>query len=128
MTVCIYTLTCQILYKEKEIVRLHQSNNTSHLLSIFFALCLHGFSWAVLAGALYYCCEAGALGAVRKYIKRGRVSIVVHKSVLLPYILSRKIWWVIIFGDLAVCLFTAKLKSVLHLHVRYHYDNAKIKF
>ena len=39
-------------------------------LTKYFVSYLPGFSWARLAGALYYCEEEAALQAARTYIKR----------------------------------------------------------
>ena len=59
------------LSKQYEIRRQHQSQQQQHMaLTKYFVSYLPGFSWARLAGALYYCEEEAALQAARTYIKR----------------------------------------------------------
>ena len=55
--------------KEKEIKRQHQSQQLASL-SAYLVQFIPGISWAVIAGALYYCCEERALQAAKRYIKR----------------------------------------------------------
>ena len=54
--------------KEREIRRQHQSQLAS--LSAYIVQFMPGISWAVIAGALYYCCEERALQEAKRYIKR----------------------------------------------------------
>ena len=55
--------------KEREIRRQHQSQQLASL-SAYIVQFIPGISWAVIAGALYYCCEERALQAAKRYIKR----------------------------------------------------------
>ena len=55
--------------KELEIRRQHQSQQLASL-SAYIVQFIPGISWAVIAGALYYCCEERALQAAKRYIKR----------------------------------------------------------
>ena len=55
--------------KEKEIRGQHQSQQLASL-SAYIVQFIPGISWAVIAGALYYCCEERALQAAKRYIKR----------------------------------------------------------
>ena len=54
--------------KAEEIIRQHQSQLAS--LSAYIVQFIPGISWAVIAGALYYCCEERALQEAKRYIKR----------------------------------------------------------
>ena len=51
--------------KEEEMRWQHQAS-----LSAYIVQFIPGISWAVIAGALYYCCEERALQAARRYTKR----------------------------------------------------------
>ena len=55
--------------KEEEIRRQHQSQQLASL-SAYIVQFIPGISWAVIAGALYYCCEERALQVAKRYIKR----------------------------------------------------------
>ena len=55
--------------KEKEIRGQHQSQQLASL-SACIVQFIPGISWAVIAGALYYCCEERALQAAKRYTKR----------------------------------------------------------
>ena len=55
--------------KEKEIRGQHQSQQLASL-SAYIVQFIPGISWAVIAGALYYCCEERALQAAKRYTKR----------------------------------------------------------
>ena len=57
------------LSKEEEIKSQHQSQQLASL-SAYIVRFIPGISWAVIAGALYYCCEERALQAAKRYIKR----------------------------------------------------------
>ena len=54
---------------EQEIRRQHQSQQLASL-SAYIVQFIPGISWAVIAGALYYCCEERALQEAKRYIKR----------------------------------------------------------
>ena len=57
--------------KRDEIMEQHQSLQQQHIaLAEYTVSYLPGFSWASLAGALYYREEEAALQAARRYIKR----------------------------------------------------------
>ena len=55
--------------EEEEIRRQHQSQQLASL-SAYIVQFIPGISWAVIAGALYYCREERALQTAKKYIKR----------------------------------------------------------
>ena len=55
--------------KRDEIKRQHQSQQLASL-SAYIVQFIPGISWAVIAGALYYCCEERALQAAKRYTKR----------------------------------------------------------
>ena len=55
--------------KEDEIRLQHQSQQLASL-SAYIVQFIPGISWAVIAGALYFCCEERALQAAKRYIKR----------------------------------------------------------
>ena len=55
--------------KEEEIGRQHQLQQLASL-STYIVQFIPGISWAVIAGALYYCCEERALQAAKRYVKR----------------------------------------------------------
>ena len=55
--------------KELEIRSQHQSQQLASL-SAYIVQFIPGISWAVIAGALYYCCEERALQEAKRYIKR----------------------------------------------------------
>ena len=57
------------LSKQGEIIRQHQSQQLASL-SAYIVQFIPGISWAVMAGALYNCCEERALQAAKRYIKR----------------------------------------------------------
>ena len=55
--------------KEVEIRGQHQSQQLASL-SAYIVQFIPRISWAVIAGALYYCCEERALQAAKRYTKR----------------------------------------------------------
>ena len=55
--------------KVKEIRGKHRSQQLASL-SAYIVQFIPGISWAVIAGALYYCCEERALQAAKRYTKR----------------------------------------------------------
>ena len=55
--------------KVEEIRSQHQSQQLASL-SAYIVQFIPGISWAVIAEALYYCCEERALQAAKRYIKR----------------------------------------------------------
>ena len=55
--------------KAEEIRMQHQSQQLASL-STYIVQFMPGISWAVIAGALYYCCEERALQEAKRYIKR----------------------------------------------------------
>ena len=55
--------------KYEEITWQHQSQQLASL-SAYIVQFIPGISWAVIAGALYYCCEERALQVAKRYIKR----------------------------------------------------------
>ena len=55
--------------KEDKIRSQHQSQQLASL-SAYIVQFIPGISWAIIAGALYYCCEGRALQAAKRYIKR----------------------------------------------------------
>ena len=56
--------------KADEIRRQHQSQQLASL-SAYIVQFIPGISWAVIAGALYYCCEERALQEAKKIHQKG---------------------------------------------------------